>query len=170
MKEQRYNKDTTKMNIDIISRKNFDLKMITDGITDQTIEDYSSKAFICILSTPAISIFNTEPYFKLPHPNVLSLTFDDLTDKDLSVLKEYPGSRLMDLEDAKKIVDFVARNKERDFVIHCSAGISRSGAIGTYIQQNYGTDYDLLIQKNPAISPNYYILSLLNEVNRSRIH
>lgn len=47
---------------------------------------------------------------------------------------------------ARCIIDFVAEShrKKKDIVVHCFAGISRSGAVAKYINEYYGLNDDYL--------------------------
>ena len=144
----------------IVPRVYFYKQMQLAGITDENVELNSGWAFISIQSTKALEP-SESPYFKMDHENVLTLTFDDITDKDTDVLTQYKGSRLFDTTDAKKIISFVEKNKDRKFLIHCTAGISRSGAVGTFIQRVLGIGYKKFLKDNPNISPNAYVLSVL---------
>lgn len=70
-----------------------------------------------------------------------------------------------DLE-LKKIVDFINLNKDKDnFIIHCSAGISRSGAVALFIHDKFidCIDKDKFRRENNQILPNLYILNKLKE-------
>jgi predicted protein tyrosine phosphatase len=66
---------------------------------------------------------------------------------------------------AKKLYEFIKANKDKHMaIVHCAAGISRSGAVGTFIHNLYGTmTYEEFKRKNPQIQPNGHILRLLNE-------
>ena len=48
-------------------------------------------------------------------------------------------------------------------VVHCSAGISRSGAIGTFACDYCSMDYNVFIQNNIYIMANPYVLSVLRK-------
>lgn len=81
--------------------------------------------------------------------NVIKIFFDDIkkfqlkwyekidffwiknffTSKDDSIL-------LSDI-DAKKLISFIKKNKEKDFLIHCEFGKSRSVAVGLFIEKYF---------------------------------
>lgn len=64
-----------------------------------------------------------------------------------------------------KIIDFTDRHKNKEnFIIHCSAGISRSGAVGRFIQEILDLDSKKFYRDNPHIKPNLYILKRLREL------
>lgn len=56
------------------------------------------------------------------------------------------GERVVDLHDAKAILDFVdqamADPKPMTLAIHCYAGMSRSAAVAQFVSQAYGIDLD----------------------------
>ena len=96
----------------------------------------------------------------------LSLDFWDLTPtKHPDIKKKMPDAIFFDKNYAKKIIDFVDEiqkdKKDSDMVIHCSAGISRSGAVGTFVCDYCGLDYNEFLKSNPYIMSNPYVLRIL---------
>jgi hypothetical protein len=151
-------------------RISFDKRLKSQYINDETVENYPDMFFICCLSSGDHGI-NFEPSFKNPHPNVITETFDDIT--NLYPRDGYEGRRekmvLFSPDQAARIVKFVNNIKlTSNVLIHCSAGISRSGAIGFYIATRLGMVGDYL-EANKQVSPNKYVLKLLwekcNEIN-----
>ena len=112
-----------------------------------------------------ISISNSNSEFKSffdsDYQNVLRLEFDDVTDQD-----NEPGTVLFNREHAQKIIEFMDINKDIDMLyVHCLAGQSRSGAVGTFINDIYGSEtYYEFMKRNPTIKSNYYILALLRRI------
>ena len=80
---------------------------------------------------------------------ILTLTFSD-TNAPL----EYKGLTYRPLyeDDAHKILKFIEKNKDKNFLIHCRAGISRSAAIALFINVEYGHE----------LKENFWNLSLSN--------
>jgi hypothetical protein len=70
-------------------------------------------------------------------------------------------------DQAKQIVEFVDKYKDlvTEFVIHCHAGISRSGAVGSFIVEYLKLDYQEFKKRNPNILPNAMVLRKLFEVS-----
>jgi predicted protein tyrosine phosphatase len=98
------------------------------------------------------------PERKLPH--VLSLCFADITPNDEKAIKA--GYTLFNEDLADQIVTFVERYKDSEaWLVHCDAGISRSGAIGLWITRRLQLNEEYFWQRHPCIRPNYWILSLL---------
>lgn len=158
------------MTVSVWPRKFFHDTLFMFGITDETVESYTTNAFISIQSSKG-SASNEEteegPYFKKEHPNVLTISFDDITDKDVVTFPFAYNLKLFNENDANTIIDFIGSNVGRDFVVHCTAGISRSGAVGEFIQRICGVPWKEFLLSNPNIHPNTYVLKLLmREYNR----
>jgi predicted protein tyrosine phosphatase len=51
------------------------------------------------------------------------------------------------------------------FVLHCDAGVSRSGAVGTFIQRYLEIEEEGFKKLNPYIHPNHFVLNILMEVS-----
>lgn len=102
-----------------------------------------------------------------PHDNLLCLTFDDSTGFD-----DWPGRKLPVLfgaDEAKRIADFV-RDDSLPLVVQCTAGISRSGAIGAAFDEFFNVrggrnmpDHAYFLATNPQIRPNVLVLHLMRE-------
>ena len=150
------------MRVRVLSKMIFDTILPKMKIDDSNVES-QNYAFISISNSD-----NPSSYFKIDHPNVLRLVFDDATleENELRVKKGLNELQLFTKDQGKEVINFVEKNKEVDiFYVHCAAGQSRSGALGTFINDIYGNQnfYDFL-QSNPIIKPNYYILALLRRI------
>ena len=123
-------------------------------------------AYISVNDT--IGPYSQSPLENKDYKNSLILHFDDvIQDGQPSPTVNSTNTRSFSVEQAHKIIDFVNKNKYRHFIIHCVAGISRSGAIGTFIS-NYinNVDYNFFKKYNTRIAPNMYILTTL--INNSQ--
>ncbi len=70
--------------------------------------------------------------------DVLALVFDDTG----SLASPRPGVRPMNIEDARRVVAFVWRHRERRrLVISCDAGVSRSRSIAAAVAQHLKLPY-----------------------------
>lgn len=102
--------------------------------------------------TCLISINNeheAEWNLKVKGENVLLLKFSDVravTPHKNVVYKP------MSTEDAIKIIGFLEKNKEKNILVNCAAGIARSGAIALFIHLCYGH----------CLKPNFWQLSQPN--------
>ena len=141
------------------SKNEFEDIMLTGRITDENVEQQDS-AFISILSPGKVinpnRSFYARPYFERDHANVITMDFDDIVSPE-------HGSPFTP-EMAEKTVKFIIANKDKKvFLVHCAAGISRSGAIATFINDNFGGDTEEFKKWNPQIMPNNLVLRLLYE-------
>ena len=109
-------------------------------------------------------------HFKRQHSNVMIMHFPDFGENMVQNYIEMgvDSCNMFNEFKAKKLYEFIKRNKDKSMaVIHCGAGISRSGAVGTFIHDLYGTvTWEEFKRKNPYIHPNEYILKLLREEQR----
>ena len=111
-----------------------------------------------------ISIYSTDsqsPF--LPRYNVLSLQFDDVTEKDKDGIH-------FTVEMAKEIVNFISdiKNDNKIFYVHCDAGVSRSGAVGYLLNEwfnkfinNNIEDNEFFLNQNSHIMPNPEVVRIL---------
>lgn len=106
------------------------------------------------------------PFSDLRSKNLLGQTVDDIVWK-------IRGMTLFNKDHASQIWNFVA-NSDLPILIHCHAGISRSGAVGevlnwylnSFLQQNCD-DFAAFYREHPQLEPNPHILTvLLEELDR----
>jgi len=138
----------------------------THNIDDSTVETYKSDTiFISILDSAK---WFAKPQFQKDHSNVITLQFDDvLHSGDRSPTNDVPNTRSFAESDGKKIIEFLENNPDAKFcVVHCAAGISRSGAIGQFVNDYYKGDYDSFVRHNPQIMPNQMVIQTLNRLVR----
>ena len=106
----------------------------------------------------------------------VSLCFHDVTKKKYDEMKkQYPDNKivkdivLFDKDHAKKVLlllDCAQRdNEDITLVVHCAAGISRSGAIATFACDYCGLDYNEFLKDNPLLYPNDFVLETLYKVS-----
>ena len=76
--------------------------------------------------------------------------------------------KAMSEEQAEKCVDFIEKNKGKHFEVHCTAGISRSGAVCQFIfdffNENKCYSEEDFNYFNRHINPNNHVLTLLKRV------
>ena len=138
--------------------------MLTNLSVDPTFAD---KFKIISINDPEDKLIFGEVYPR--HRNVLSLQFHDITPVNINnfqiINERYV---LFNEEDADRVIDFLTDCVETDnIIVHCFAGISRSGAIGTFAREMFNLDYERFKRMNPNILPNWYILKILTERYRS---
>lgn len=154
--------------ISVFSQADFDIKMWRMNISDENVERETDKAFISIIGTPDClnNYLHEETYhwFQKNTDNVLNMEFDDVNDDQFL----YKGTTFLGISEdqAKKCVEFIERNKGRNFYIHCRAGKSRSQAICRFILDMYGEEYgytekESCLSSNPPKTPNIRVLTML---------
>jgi predicted protein tyrosine phosphatase len=149
------------------SKQQFNDVMASMKITDSDVELFNQIAFISINDTEGSY---SKPWFNENHSNVLNLHFDDVE----SALEVSPTNKIQcrpfTEEQGKAIIDFIESNKDkRQFIVHCAAGISRSGAVGLFINDYFAGNYDEFMKINPYVHPNGHITRTLNKLLREKI-
>ncbi len=129
------------------------------------IKTYSYQPNVAYISiNDTVGPFSSSPLNEFKHePNVLILHFDDvIEDGQRSPTNNTTLTRSFSNDQAKSIISFIDNNKDKNFIVHCVAGISRSGAVGTFIS-NYldNVDYEFFKKYNTRIAPNMLILTTL---------
>ena len=154
------------MIVKILNKKNFDWLMEHSKVTDENVEKCNT---ICLISINDSCGTIEVPYFKQNHKNVLVLFFDDVV-KDTWVSmnpedKVGLTAKKFTVEQGKQIIDFIKKNKDcTECIVHCAAGISRSGAVGEFINDIYGEDYFAFKARHPWIHPNVEVKSILKKL------
>lgn len=103
-----------------------------------------------------------------PNDNLLCLTFDDCTNWD-EAWREHEMPKLFNAEIALRVIRFV-HDDSLPLVVQCTAGISRSGAIGLAFDEFFNlrgnrnpADHDDFVARNPQIRPNALVLRIMRE-------
>ena len=177
--------------IHTLSVADFKHTMRNNDLYDSTIESMTELAVISIGNSfddfDPDDIFSNGPssrWFARRHRNVLNMTFDDITSPEKwQLLSQFGNSRssddtsgnasaekdyvLFDRNMVREIADFVDDNhKASTWIVHCSAGISRSGAVSLWLKDwlkfKYGID-TVNVDGKYAL-PNSHVLSELNRM------
>jgi len=177
--------------IHTLSVADFKHTMRNNDLYDSTIESIPELAVISIANSfddfNPDDIFSNGPssrWFSRRHRNVLNMTFDDITSPEKwQLLSQFGNSRssddtsgnasaekdyvLFDRNMVREIADFVDDNhKASTWIVHCSAGISRSGAVSLWLKDwlkfKYGIDA-VNVDGKYAL-PNSHVLSELNRM------
>lgn len=130
-----------------------------------------------VISVNSVRIHEDPPFSQVywHADNVLVLNFDDVDPDDYtnpnemrSVKTNLPPYRFMTEEDATAIVRFVKTPDLRPIIVHCTAGISRSGAIGLVLNEYYNRKHapddcahERFFRLHTYISPNIHVMRLL---------
>lgn len=152
-----------------MSYAGFVSNMILSKLDDSNIESKNS-AVIEVMGEQ--DLLQMPHHFKQDHPNVLRLLFDDV-DEPLQVNRlgtdgrEYVPVIPMSEAQGKQIFEFIKTNKDAvNFIVHCAAGISRSGAVAKFITEYFGgTDREFYFL-NPYTKPNSRILNILRKLSQ----
>lgn len=152
--------------VNVLSHVLFNELCNNNNWSDDNVESLTDSAFISVVCTEdVVKYYNGEisgeHWFKKNHPNVLNIEFDDVL---YDIIVNDTEAKALSQEQAQEIVDFIERNKGKDFYIHCTAGISRSGAIGTFIAENYDEYKGSLDKYNSYLKPNGDVLCKLNSI------
>jgi predicted protein tyrosine phosphatase len=158
------------MKILVYGKLQFNRFMLYNNITDDNVE--TKDMFFVSINNPYdpeifLSKGDVYSHFKQQHSNVLVMHFPDFGE---TMIENYTKMgvkpfHIFNEHKAKKIYEFIKRNKDKSLaVLHCGAGISRSGAVGAFIFDLYGDmTYEEFKRKNPQIQPNQHILKLLRK-------
>lgn len=143
--------------VSVLSKPRFNQIMGNVGITDLNIEDRIES--ICFISINDTAGKWKDSWFGQDHDNVIRLWFDDVEkDGDTPPTHDRPGIAVTD-EQIERLVLFIFENIDKEtFLIHCTAGISRSGAIGLFITNLLGENIEQYFKNNPRVHPNKMIL------------
>lgn len=157
------------MKVFVLSKTRFDALMVKNEITNDNVEQKEKMFFISIndsCGTDAV------PYFE-EKENVKVLFFDDI-EEDLKLPTKISGqfviAKAFTEKQSVELFDFIEKHKDKEScIVHCTAGISRSGAIGTFINDFYGGDTEEFKKQNPYVLPNGLVLMLLKRAYRNKV-
>lgn len=113
---------------------------------------------------------NIEVIKKLGCREMLSLRFWDVTTENFRlIVSKYPTCVLFGKGHAKRIVSFIDMVKllieDASLIVHCDAGISRSGAVGSFAAKYLDLDPEDFHKLNPNIFPNPHVYRVLMNVS-----
>lgn len=150
------------MEVFIKSKAEFDGIMKRKGITNDNVESYKATFLISINNT-----FGTDevPYFENKE-NVMVLFFDDV---EQDVETHEGTAKAFTESQALELFSFIKKHKNKEScIVHCAAGISRSGAVGTFINDYFGEDWIEFKKQNPFICPNGLVLRMLKTLSQQQ--
>ena len=114
---------------------------------------------------------DTPPFSEsfLKHPHLLTLTFDDICNEPET--PEDQGNAILFNEDMAHAIMRFVDDRELPLLVHCTAGISRSGAVGEvlnwyfnrYQETNTADDEDFELN-NRQIMPNTIVRRIMLKV------
>lgn len=149
-----------------MSHHGFCETMKFNGLNDENVEDRTTMCLIEICGEQ--DLLYLPHHFTRDHPNVLRLLFDDIDEvTEVKYLDERESKNLypMTEEQGQQIIDFLVHNRDvQTCIVHCAAGISRSGAVATFIKETFGMHEDVFRLNNRHIHPNHKVLSILRKL------
>jgi predicted protein tyrosine phosphatase len=140
------------MKINVYNQDNF---RKLSGFSDSNVDSFVNDYFICINSTGS---YYSIPVFKLKHPNVLNMYFDDTEKNKVKTAGDivYFAIACTD-NDAKEITDFIDKIPDNSNIhIYCAKGKSRSTAVAKFIEE-----YRKIDNKTQFKIYNLYVYNLL---------
>lgn len=146
------------MKISVLSKDMF-AKYVADGLVEKNADN---RVFYLSINNPDDK---DKTPFREDSDNFKSMWFYDI---DNTIVEESTGKiyEVISDEQLKEIYDYIVSHKDFDyFIVHCSAGISRSGAVGSFANDMFGESYSEFKSRNKWISPNTYIIRKLNELH-----
>jgi rhodanese-related sulfurtransferase len=84
----------------------------------------------------------------------------------LCVINTADDNETFTSDDAKKIISFFLSHHEKQtksLIVHCTMGVSRSGAIAAFLNDLLNNDWETFKRQNPRIIPNSHITTTLRK-------
>jgi predicted protein tyrosine phosphatase len=139
-------------------------------VSRQMLSNFFESNLELVQGCPIISIHGSDepplPLTLMGANKFLSLQFDDISDK----FEGWEKYIFFSKEQGKQIIDFGLEINRGAMppvlIVQCNAGISRSGAVGLFLNEMFGLSHKEFIQNNHGIMPNPLVLSVLNQLLR----
>jgi predicted protein tyrosine phosphatase len=149
------------MKVYVFSQEEFNNIMRQNGIDNSNVEERTEVFYISINYEE-----DDKPYFT-DKENVKVMFFDDVDQEynaPVMSINENRVAKAFTRKQAKELFDFINKHKDKEVcIVHCTAGISRSGAVGQFINDYTASDKQWFKQQNRHIIPNNLVLRLLQE-------
>lgn len=144
------------MRITVLSKDMFS-KYVSDGLIEK---NENKKVFYLSINNP--NDLDKTP-FREDSADFKSMWFYDIED-DLKCSESGKEYHPITNEQVNELFNYLMSHKDYDyFIVHCSAGISRSGAVGTFMNDLFGESHQEFRRRNKYILPNLYIYNKLKE-------
>jgi predicted protein tyrosine phosphatase len=122
---------------------------------NNTYNDYEQYQMISIIDTGEEIDFKTNPSVSL-----LKVYFDDITPNGIKLSSKCKLMSQSQAEIIKETIDKCIKEDITNIIIHCTAGISRSGAIGCILARYLNGD-DIYLFHTGKYLPNEYVYELM---------
>ncbi len=128
-------------------------------------ENAKNLAIISICSSKKDIIFTKTVKKKMGCDNILNLIFADLTTEDYKIapylITKFPVFTPYKAERIIRLLDNLKENDVKLLIVHCDAGVSRSGAVGIFAVRYLGMDEEEFRREHPNIGPNTLVYDTL---------
>ena len=110
---------------------------------------------------------NDKQWYPNEEKNKLILFFNDEKKSNISFIEKHKAifgfeTKCLNKPKTMKIIDYIKNNKEKDFIIHCEYGKSRSVAIAMFLRDNLG--YSIINKKTEELKQyNDWVFFLLKK-------
>ncbi len=131
---------------------------ISLGEMERLVNRHGSKLRACVIS---INCPGAQAPLPAESDGVLVLHFDDI---EAPIEGAEDRFVLFDRAMAERILSFLQNLAGRHLIVHCHAGVARSGAVALFAHELLGTDAEQFARDNPSIAPNRLVLSMLRDL------
>ena len=141
-------------------------------VNDYNVEEILKEdIIISITDSPTGFSDYDKPLFLKKHDIILKLVFDDVSEDEAASPTNRGKTKAFDVVQANQVLDFLEKHKDKKrCIVHCAAGISRSGAIGSFVNDVYGSGNFLeLKRRNPYIMPSPYVSQVIRREYARRV-
>lgn len=147
------------MKIFVVSREEIERSLYSD-------KGFSERFYFISIYSSMMCVTREQSVSPLPNKrNILKLQFDDVTEKDIGEFVYFNEEKAKEIHEFIKDIEDDGR---KDFIVHCDAGVSRSGGVGymlnewfnKYLRKNKEDDR-FFWEENRHIMPNPLVVRLL---------
>lgn len=160
------------MKVFVVNKTTFESLMVVNKITKENVYNDTKNFFILIFDS--VPRNNKDVPFFDSGSNVKILNFDDVeNDSKIPLLgtDNAYDAKAFTIDQAIDLLEFLDKNKDKETcIVHCSAGISRSGAIGTFVNDYFKGDYFDFKRQNSHIKPNNLVLRMMKAAMVNKYH
>jgi predicted protein tyrosine phosphatase len=139
--------------------------IIEDYIKEDSADYWNNWALISISTSEEEIVANKDILLHKGCIDYIECVFADITKKEQEEFR-MDHLEVFSEKTAKKIIGFIDRIKDNVdiLVVHCDAGVSRSGAVGVFACRYLKLDEKEFRRQN-SVLPNMYVLQVLNEAS-----